>query len=168
MEYTVGNTGLAFGNSLFGILKVLAIMTDPNILPRTLFASMMPPYLILAVVIFIGLVYYIVKIEKEFWKRIALLVFAMCLLPYFSGDYKLLNVFIPVFLFSNNPLMDSHDLVYAFLLSLLLIPKDYYYLSIFSNTSISIVLDPLIMLIITAMIVVNGMIGWFSSLKSEP
>lgn len=167
MDYAVGNAGLAFGNSLFGIIKVLALWTDPNIPPKTLFASMMTPYLLITVVIFIILVCYIVKIEQEFWKRIALLVFAMCLLPYVSGDNKLLYVFIPVFLFINNPLKDPHNWIYAFLLSLLLIPKDYYYFHIFSNTSISIVIDPVIMLIITAMIVVNGMKARFSGSKSE-
>jgi hypothetical protein len=101
---------------------------------------------------FIMLSGYVIFVEKEFWKKVALLTFAMLLFPHISADYKLLYVFIPLFLFINTQKNDKFYLFYIIMFGLLLIPKDYYIFSKVisdngsSDISIAVVLNILIML----------------------
>lgn len=162
-DYAIGESGLAFGNSLFGVIKFLAAWVNPNIPSRPLFVSLMTPYLLITAVVFFGLGGYIIIIEKEFWKRVALLVFAMCLLPYVSGDYKMLYVFIPMFLFFSENEKDGLDWVYTILFGLLLIPKDYYHLPVQPVVSISVLINPLLMLYFTILIITSGLARFFQN-----
>jgi len=108
---------------------------------------------------------YVLFVEKELWKQAAIVVFAMLLFPHVSGDYKLIHVFIPLVLFINHGMKSSADKYYAVLFALLLIPKDYY---IFTNLvsdsgasdiSLSVLLNPLIMMLLSAGIIVSGLRG---------
>ena len=58
----------------------------------------------------------------------ALIVFAMLLLPSVSADYKLLLVYLPLVLFLNTEGEGKLELVYIVLFALLLIPITYYFL----------------------------------------
>jgi len=55
--------------------------------------------LIFALVSLATVVAYPVFVEKQFWKKTALAICALNLFPLVSGDYKLLHIFIPMFLF---------------------------------------------------------------------
>jgi hypothetical protein len=150
--YVIGGEGIYFGHSLFGLLKF--IMLIKNKIQLTVLIFM--PYLVVALTGFILISLYIIFIEKEFWKKVALLVFAMNLLPFVSGDYKLLHIFIPLFLFINNGVKTKLDYVYTILFGLLLIPKDYYHYPPIPEVTISVMLNPLIMLAITFLIIMQG------------
>jgi hypothetical protein len=101
-------------------------------------------------------VVYVVCIEKRFWRKVALLVCALNLLPVVSGDYKLLHLFIPLYLFINENEPERLDWVFTALFGLLLIPKNYYRIPSLPEASISVLANPLLMLLLAAVIVVTG------------
>lgn len=73
------------------------------------------PYLIFSMAMFGIVTAYITRYETVLWKKVSLLVMCMNLLPYTSTDYKLLHLFIPLFLFINHQKEDKWDLVYIVL-----------------------------------------------------
>ena len=158
--YAVGNDGLYFGNSLFGAIKFISILVSSQMMSTV-------TYGILVLVGLITIVIYVVFIEKKFWKRTAILVCAMNLLPQVSSDYKLLHIFIPVFLFINETEHERMDWLYIVLFSLLLIPKDYYRLPLLPEASISVLLNPLLMLVLTILIMTTGLMRSFHGNPSE-
>ena len=88
-----------------------------------------------------------------------------------SVDYKLIHIFIPLYLFVNNNKVDNKDLFYVLMFSFLLIPKNYYYLNnIISDSgandiSISILLNPMIMMTFSAIIILERLsksYKWFN------
>ena len=123
-------------------------------------------YIKVVLVILAILTAYIVFAEKKLWKQVALLVFAMILLPYQSADYKLLYIFFPLYLFINTNEKAKSDLYYSLMFALLLIPKAYYFFpniksdSGTSDISISVLMNPLIILAMSLVII-------SSSLKSR-
>ncbi len=66
---------------------------------------------------------YLVLVDEVLWRKVTLLVCALNLLPIVSGDYKLLYLFVPLYLFINKEELHRMDWVYAVLFSLLLIPE---------------------------------------------
>jgi hypothetical protein len=77
----------------------------------------------------------------------------MNLLPHVSGDYKLLYVFIPLYLFLKENGPGEEDFAFSLIFGLLLIPKAYYSFGP-SGPNISVVLNPLIMLV--GMLIILG------------
>jgi len=102
----------------------------------------------------------------------AVLVIAMLLLPQISADYKLINVFIPLFLFFNASSHSRLDWVYIVLFGLLLIPKDYYLLSkVISDAgvadiSISVIINFVILVALLLLIISTGLKNRISRKKS--
>jgi hypothetical protein len=96
---------------------------------------------------------FIVLKEKEFWKRVSLLVFMMLLLPQVTFDYKMIHLYIALMLFLNSHKQSQHDMLYAILFGLILIPKDY--LIIQPDISIAVFLNPLLMLMIAGTILLD-------------
>ena len=154
--YVYGNEGLFFGNSIYGALKYFYIqfISASNLLDFNNFVA--KPYLWGVLILFSGVAYYIIKIETVFWKKVALLVFCFNMFPYVSADYKLLQVFIPFFCFVNYNFQERFDYIYTILFSSLFIPKAYYHLPAYPEASISIVLNPLIMLLFSMLIIISG------------
>jgi hypothetical protein len=119
-------------------------------------------YIKLILIIFIALAGYVVFIEKIFWKKVSILIFAMILLPHISADYRLIYIFMPLFLFINSAERDKYDMFYVIAFGLLLIPKDYYIFSKaisdsgFSDISIAVVLNILIIIAMMAVIIIDG------------
>jgi hypothetical protein len=159
-SFTMQNNVLQRGVSLFTLLKLIFIQF--NLIGTIDMVKFLALYLKIVFCLFVVLAGYVIFIEKEFWKKTAILTFAMLLLPHISADYKLVHLFIPMLLFINSPKRDKSDLFYAIMFGLLLIPKDYYGFSKIisdSNTndiSIAVVLNILIMLIMTGMIIKDG------------
>ena len=131
-------------------------------------------YLLLMGVVGVLTILYVIFIEQDLWKRVALLVFAMLLLPTISADYKLLHVLLPLFLFINSPKISRLDTTYLILFGLLLIPKDYYYFQkVFSDAhtnpydvSVSIVINILIIIVLSVIIMYTGFTEWVGRRKS--
>lgn len=95
--------------------------------------------------------------EKVFWKRITLLTLYMLTIPAVVFDYKLIFIFVPIWLFLNAEEKSKFDLIYLILFGLILIPKKYFifglllkkmYLVIFS-----VWFNPIIMLTFMGLII---------------
>ncbi len=155
--YAVQDAGLDFGHSAFGLFKLL--------LRQCCFAGDLAPFMrpyTVTVLLFFGIVSaHIILIETELWKKIMLLVAAMCLFPHVSGDYKLLHLYLPLFLFLNTDPEKRADVRYALLFALLLIPKNYRLIIIPSHLWTAslypgVVLDPLLLVIFMLLIIGQG------------
>jgi hypothetical protein len=120
--------------SLFTMVKMLLIWS--GLINSVRVASLVLPYY--AIMAFLGglISIFVVFIQGDLWKKVALLTFACLLFPHVSADYKLIHLFIPLFLFINADAPSRHDKLFAWLFGLLLIPKGFYYFdSIVSDSS---------------------------------
>lgn len=160
--YALTNEGLYTTHSLFGLIKIFIAHSHPYNYPYMV-DSLFKLYPLVAISIFSCISIYIIILENEMWKKVALLVFSMNLLPYVSHDYKLMHIFIPLFLFINTKAGDRDDLIYIILFSLLLIPKDYYHLTIDPEIGSAAILNPLLMIIVMLLIVISGVINYIRS-----
>lgn len=157
-RYAIGNEGLVFGSSLFGFLKIaghyLLAREQGAIAAGELLVR---PYTYCAVGVSLLAAIYVLCFEKERWRQVAVISCAMILLPFVSGAYRLLHIFLPLFLFVNHAQPHEDDRLYCVLFGLLLIPKDYFHFSgIEIELSLDSVANPLAMLIMVGMIVVSG------------
>jgi hypothetical protein len=99
--YIEGSEGMPFAHSLFGVLKMAVGAAAPGG-PLAYNADvLMRPYLALSLVVMVGLSFYLARVTLPWWAQMALLVSAMNLLPFFSADYKLLHIFLPLFAWIN-------------------------------------------------------------------
>ena len=153
MAYSIGNEGLYFGNSLWGPVKLMIIGSGIKCSP----ALATKVYSISVMILFAFISVYIIFKEKIFWKKIALLVFSMNLFPFVSGDYKLIHIFLPLFLFINNENKDRFDWLYAVLFGLLLIPKAYVHYRLNPEITSSIIISPLLMAFFAIVIMSQGL-----------
>ena len=184
--YIIGDMGLDYGHSLFGLLKLVLRATQSR---DYWIQCKLNQYTFVTLVIACCISLYTIFIEQEFWKKVTLIVIGFCLLPQMSGAYKLMHFFIPIFLFINAKEMKLDfvlkkkkfwtnnklfDYFYCILFALLLIPKNYRYF--FNNMSRSwywepisqslkecvccyagVYIDPIIMLILAFLIMGSGM-----------
>jgi EamA domain-containing membrane protein RarD len=144
-------------------LKICLLTVNRYVFTITAWPQIKTVYRLAALGLF-GLVsIYVIFIERRRWKKVALLTFSMLLFPEISVDYKLLHVFLPLFLFLDTPTRQKSDWFFACMLGLLLIPKSYYFIPhLLTNAgvtdfSIGSILNPLIMIVISAVIVFNGL-----------
>ena len=156
-NYVIGNEGLKFGNSLWGMEKValFCLNRGGSAISElgTTFTKLQLPYLCFSIIIFSITCFYILYFKTVWWKRVALLTFSMILLPYVSADYRLLHIYFPMFFFINSNYRSNYTKYYVILFGLLLIPKRYYHLPFCNEATIQIVLNPLIMVSVMLMII---------------
>jgi hypothetical protein len=115
------------GVSLLTFIKIVSIET--GVFQGLDDGRFLSWYFVSAGLVGVLVVLYVVFVEKEAWKRTALLVFAMLLLPHISADYKLLHLYLALYLFVNCRTHSKSDAMFLLMFGLLLIPKDYGYLS---------------------------------------
>jgi hypothetical protein len=157
---SIGSNTVQRGVTLLTLFKI--IYYEAGLLPGFIVDHFSIFYLILAAILGGLIALDVVFIERELWKRVALLVFAMLLLPPISADYKLLHIYLPLFLFINSTKSSKLDLVFVLAFGTLLIPKDLFYLSHvisegnFYDISISVVINILILLGMSIMIMISG------------
>ena len=151
-----GSHGLQHSSSLFVPLKLLYynFLARFQYYPKGYESSFNSTYFIVALFLFALLGFVIFRYQLSFWKRIALLVMIFILLPQISYDYKLISVFIPMVLFINSDEVSKYNKYYTILFGLLLIPKDY--IIIVNDLSVSSVFNPLIILSLILLIVVDA------------
>jgi hypothetical protein len=155
--YATKLQGLMFGNSLLGAIKFVVFWFNTgNVQNYFVPPNLMTAYLGFVAVMLVILIIYMIFVGAKLWQEVALLIFILNLFPPVSGDYKLLHIFIPMFLFFSEKEKEKSDWVYAVLFGLLLIPKDYYHLPNFPEVSISVFLNPLLMLMMVFLILLNG------------
>jgi len=112
-------------------------------------------YVIIAIILFAFIIYFIFRYKLSSWKVMTLLVFSYVFLPQISFDPSLIILFIPVILFINTNENSKFDLLYSFFFGALLIPKNYFIFS--TETSISVVLNPLIILSLIFLLLFEAM-----------
>lgn len=152
--YVIGNAGLPFGHSIWGLLKlgIILIFGFPSNQHLILLLNF---YSVITILILFLIIIYTIFIEKIYWKRVALLILSLLLMSPVSADYKLLHIFIPLYLFLNETVSSETDWIYLILFSLLLIPKSYYFQP-GTEISSNVGLNPLIMIGIIVLIIKEG------------
>lgn len=162
-SYAFQDGGLGFGHSLWGLLKICLRVADDvggtvrsSLQLEQVFTSLARPYFFATALLFAAIACHIVFREKVLWKKVALLVCSMNLLPFVSGDYKLLHLYLPIFLFMNAEDSDRLDPLYTTLFGLLLIPKSYYYFPQFRWVSLDVALNPCLMLLVVLVIIISS------------
>ena len=165
-QYIIDNRGLEFGHTLYGLLKLIVFIFNKtaSITDVTLkkVMTIYSYYNKIQIVLFLIITVYILYIEKQLWKKITLLVIAMNLLPYVSADYKLINFFIPLYIFINKKEKSKYDLVYLILFSFLLVPKNYFStVWHLPDTSLAIFLNPIFMIVLGLLIITDGLNRYF-------
>ena len=149
------------GVSLFTFLKIIFIET--GWLAKIDMSQFLSTYIKLAALTFIPSAVYVVFIEKTLWRQVALLIFAMLLLPQISADYKLLHIYLPMFLFMISVEHSHLDIFYLLMFGLLMIPKDYiHFYNVISDSgtndiSISVMINILLMILMSISIIVGGL-----------
>lgn len=147
-SYLSGDVGIRYNSSLHGVLKYALAGGYEIIL------SLKEHYFAICIVLFTAVTLYILYIEKELWKVLMLLCSMAILLPHISFNYKLINLGFPIALFFVNPHVRRTDVVYAFLLGLMLVPKEYY--GFLKYQPVSVVLNQVILSAIVLMIIIEG------------
>jgi hypothetical protein len=120
----------------------------PGIYQNALFNQEYNYFTVLA---FVGLVVYILWVKPPTWKIVSVLTIAMILLPWTSGDYRLIFLFIPLMFYVNNNTKSKLDVVCTPLFALLFISKSYYYIR--QEISISMIINPVLLILLLIVIV---------------
>ena len=151
------------GVSLFTLAKIYFIQTSQ--IASVDMVKFLGMYIKAVFSMFILLSGYALFIEKEPWKKVMILVASALLFPHASADFKLIYIFIPMFMFINTDKKSRFDLFYIIMFGLLLIPKDYYIFpkiisdSRYSDISIAVILNILMLILMVIMIVIDGFIN---------
>lgn len=159
------------GVSLFTFCKICLI--EAGIIQNIDMQFFLNSYLITVFLLFIPIVAYIILIEKQLWKRVAILVFLMLLFPHISGDYKLILLYLPLFLFISSQERSKLDWIYVILFGVLMIPKDYYIfqktisdnLTLTEDISIAVLINIVIMVALMLLIIISGLMNRIISLS---
>ena len=165
IKFTGENNFVQRGVTLFTFLKVLSVELEGV---KDLVWTLLDHYYLVVGTASLLLAGYVALVERVLWRKVTVLVFACILFPHLSADYKLIHVFIPLSLFIASDQKEPHGLFFAVLFALLLVPKDYYFFpdivsdSLVSDISISVLLNPLIMLVMLCVIIFQGLknSGW--------
>lgn len=145
--------GMSLNSSMFTALKFI-FSQNVNIIPTMLLVKIYN-YISLFVAAFTLIFAWR---EKIFWKKITLLSFLMLLLPYMVVDYKLIFLFVPIWLFFNAEEQSKFDGIYTVLFGLILIPKKIFLFWVHKQgmtqlLTYGILINPLIMLIFIGLII---------------
>ena len=156
-SYIIGNEGLMFGNSLWGVGKVALFCVERGSSAiselGSTFTKLQFPYLCFCMAVFSLTCLYVLHFKTSWWKRVTLLTFSMILFPYVSADYRLLHIYFPMLFFINSNFQSNYTKYFMIIFGLLLVPKGYYHLPFCNEATIQVVLNPLIMVIAMFMII---------------
>lgn len=150
------NFGISYCSSLFMVLKLFFCKLTATPIISTILLTKI--YDVICTILTLLTVFFVYK-EKTYWKQLTLLICNFLLLPYNTYDYKLIFLFIPIWLFVTSKEKTRFDLAYSILFALLLIPKHIIIINqIISPTatkwfSLSIIFNPLIMIILSCLII---------------
>lgn len=148
--------GMGYGSSLYMVFKLVFCKLSAKPIISTVLLTKI--YDLLCFVLTIATLFFVCK-EKIFWKQITLLTCNFLLLPYVTYDYKFIFLLIPIWLFVNEKGKSRLDVIYAILFAILFIPKNIiiplHYVSKTATTwfSLSILINPAIMVLLTLLII---------------
>lgn len=151
--YDNDNRGMIESSSLFAALKFL-LCSYNQIISSSLLEKI---YSYLGFIITSIIIFFAYR-EKTYWKTITLLTLHMLLVPYIICDYKLIFLFVPIWLFANAEEKTGFDVVYTILFGLLLIPKKIFTLWIHTGTvsqlvTYGVIINPIIMMLFVGLII---------------
>lgn len=148
----VANVNVSFFGhlDLFTLLKMVFCHSYKLIDIKTLISF----YNLFIIFMTVVLSFFVAK-EKVFWKKMALFVCYLLVVPYIIFDYKLIFLFLPLWGFLNTSEKSRFDSVYSFLFGLLFIPKRF--LPVVSGAKLSLfhlssILNPLLILFFMGLI----------------
>lgn len=154
MLYTNNHLGIfdiLFNHSLFNVVKAVNTLywfiADFGFVVRF--------YSFAVVGIFVVLAAYVIFYEKILWRKMTILCIAMISFPHVSFDYTLINMYIPFLLFfMTKEKSYSMNVLFSFLFAVLLIPKSYFMID--GKINLATFLNPLIMFLMIAFIIYEG------------
>jgi len=136
----------AFSSDLYGLLTVVTQFLGHR-LGREIYLPAYPEarliYAAAAAVIVIYFVVYLWKNRLPLWQVLAVLTILLILLPFYSADYHLTYLFVPMLIYLGLKEPRRNELLIIILFGLLLIPKNYYTIQSFQN--IGVVINPLLL-----------------------
>lgn len=167
--FVMGEYGTRFNACLLNGIRLAFMWLHP--LTREQVKTLVSVYQVGApavVLILSGLSFYCFK---SLWRRVAFPIVAMVLFHVNSFDYRLILLFLPIsLLLITEEETDFNALIFTVLFGALMIPKDYY--TIVSDSSISSIINPAILLLIMILLFVtrekrsgNG-VGWSTRNRS--
>ena len=165
----VGGSAIQRGVSMFSLFKIIFITFNIPVDLLTFLQLYQKIGLFLSALVSA----YVIFVEKEVWKKLFLLVAIMLLFPYISADYKLIHIFLALYLFVDSKSESRADVWYASMFGLLLIPKHYYFLtyivsdSNLSDISIAMPLNILILVTMVFMTIISGISMRLSRIKTS-
>jgi len=140
-------SNLRFSSSLYTLIVMILNPLHPGVHAEKLFQL---GYMLLAFTVFAVGALRVLR-EKIFWKRVAILILLMILLPFASNDYRLVFLFIPMYMFINSGIKTRADAALTILFGLLLIPKNYFVF--YNDQNIGMVINPLLLLALLILLV---------------
>ncbi len=105
-QHNIGAVNYAAGifksSTLFGLIKLIIMLfnLESVIELETLFTC----FMILTILVGVMLYNFFIRFEQEKWKIVTILIFCSILFNYTSYGYKLISLFIPLWLFINHQL----------------------------------------------------------------
>lgn len=155
-HYTSGSSmGMGFVSSLFILLKTILLhftLAEKDVITFIRFYDYFCHFITIITLIFVWR-------EKIFWKQLTLLICNFLLLPYVTYDYKLIFLFIPIWMFVNKAEKAKSDLAYLILFALLFVPKnimvDFPLIpgKDMNWLSLSAIVNPIILIILSCLII---------------
>lgn len=124
LNYVIGDEGFNFSHSLFTLLKYC--QRTYGFFAEMPVDEMYGVYLKVIAGLSLLVCSYLVFLERSFFRFIAICVCVFCLFPGGSADYKLLYFLLVVAAFVNSEEFSATNYVYALLLSLILMPKNFW------------------------------------------
>lgn len=148
--------GMFYASSLYMMLKLLfCSITPAPIISIELLTKIYDYFSYIAVIATIFFVYR----EKIYWKQLTLLICNFLLLHWITFDYKLIFLFVPIWLFVNSKETSKLDFIYTVLFGLLFIPKHIVItnqilgLAAVKHFSLSIIINPIILMVLCGLII---------------
>jgi hypothetical protein len=152
--YVTGDAGLPYGSSLYGPLKLLVVDVFGG--DRDTVVALYTPYTAVAVALFAGVAAALWRRRDrvQLWEEAMVAAILIIVLPQVSADYKLLHLLPPIALFLRYGGADPRRWWYLVGFAVLLVPKPYHLLHP-DGTGLGVVINPLLMTIIGAAILVG-------------
>lgn len=156
--YGFGTEGILFGCSLFGVGKYFLMALRPMdfdndiILLREAYT-----FVVIGIATLVGVSILARRLSPSDLFQVFLLL--TILLPYSSGDYKLLVLFVPLIIKMGREEIDVYQLV---LYAMLFTPKAYFSLTALPEAHISVLVNPilLLMLLVSTLRRAGGIQAW--------
>jgi Protein of unknown function (DUF2029). len=124
--YSVELVNITNNISIHGLVKTICMGINDWKMP---FQSNIISLILNITILF--MLYLILKNEKSYWKKILTITLSIILIPSISIEYNLVYLVVPMLCFLNKGIEEQSDFIYAVLLGLLFIPKNYIVLNYF-------------------------------------